>query len=89
METLALLHSMPMLFMISTLLAMISLGWVRSDGFGPPEVGQVSDHRNKLLIRHSKGCEWWQLRVTLLSLPAARQPWLVPRFGTSFRVISG
>ena len=39
METLASLCSVTMLFMVSTLLAMISLGWVRSEGFGPPEGG--------------------------------------------------
>ena len=44
METPALLHSMPMFFMISTLLAMIPLGLVRSDGSGPPEVEQVANH---------------------------------------------
>ena len=50
METPALLRSMPMLFMISTFLVVISLGWVRFDGFGPPEVGQIADHWKKLLI---------------------------------------
>ena len=50
METPTSLRSMTMLFVVSTLLAMISLGWVRSDGSGPPEVGQVLDHREELLI---------------------------------------
>ena len=50
METPTPLHSMTMLFVVSTLLAMISLGWVRSDGSEPLEVGQVLDHRKELLI---------------------------------------
>ena len=50
MEALASLHSVTMLFMVSTLLAMVSLGWVRSDGSGPPEIGQVLDHREELFI---------------------------------------
>ena len=50
METPASLRNMTMLFVVSTLLAMISLGWVHSDGFGPPKVGQVLDHRKELLI---------------------------------------
>ena len=29
---------------------MISSGWVCSEGSRPPEVGHVSDHREKLLI---------------------------------------
>ena len=32
-------------------------GWVRSEGSGPPEVGHVLDHREKLLIGYGKGCE--------------------------------
>ena len=50
METLASLRSMTMLFVVSTHLAMISLGWVRFDGSGPPEVGQVLYHKKELLI---------------------------------------
>ena len=50
MEAPASLHSVTMLFMVSTLLAMVSLGWVRSDGSGPPEIGQVLDHREELFI---------------------------------------
>ena len=33
-----------------TSLAMISLGWVRSEGFRTPEVGQTLDHRKKFFI---------------------------------------
>ena len=50
METSALLRSMPMLFMMSTFPTVISLGWVRFDGSGPPKVGQLADHWKKLLI---------------------------------------
>ena len=50
METPASLRSVTMLFIVSTFLAMISLGWVDSDEPGPPEVGQVLDHREELLI---------------------------------------
>ena len=50
METPTSLCSMTMLFVVSTLLAMISLGWVRPDGSGPLEVEQVLDYRKELLI---------------------------------------
>ena len=50
METPAPLRSVAMLIMVGTLLVIISLGWVRSEGSGPSEVGQVLDHREELLI---------------------------------------
>ena len=50
MEAPTSLRSVTMLFVVSTLLAMVSLGWVHSDGSGPLKVGLVLDHREELLI---------------------------------------
>ena len=50
MEAPACLRSVAMLLVVGTLLAVISFGWVRSEGSGPPEVEQVLDHREELLI---------------------------------------
>ena len=57
MEAPACLRSVTVLLMIGTLLTMIPLSWVRSEGSGPPEVGQVLDHREELLVGYGKGCE--------------------------------
>ena len=50
MEAPACLYCVTMFLMEGASLAMISFGWVRSEGSRPPEVGHVSDHREKLLI---------------------------------------
>ena len=39
-----------MFFVEETSLAMISFGWVRSEGSKPPEVGQALDRREKFFI---------------------------------------
>ena len=57
MEVPACLCCVTMLLMVGTFFTMIPFGWVRSEGFGPPEVGHVLDHREKLLIGYGKGCE--------------------------------
>ena len=64
METPTSLCSMTMLFVVNTLLDMISLGWVHSDGSRPPEVGQVLYHRKKLpydTVRGVRGGSSWRL----------------------------
>ena len=59
MEAPARLRSVAMLLMVGTLLVMIHFGCVRSEGFGPPKVEQVLDHK-EFLVGYGKGCEWWQ-----------------------------
>ena len=89
MEASACLRCVTMLLMEDTFFTMISFGWVRSEGSRPPEVGHILDHREKLLIGYGKGCEGRQFRATLSFLLSLGRPWLVRKFGTSFRTTSG
>ena len=89
MEAPACLRSVTVLLMVGTLLTMIPLGWVCSEGSEPPEVGQVLDHTEELLVGYGKGCEGWPFWAALFFLPSVRRPWPVRKFGTSFRTTSG
>ena len=83
------LRCVTMLLMIGAFFTMILFGWVRSEGSGPPEVGHVLDHREKILIGYGKRCEEWLFRAALFFLPSTGRPWPVRKFGTSFRTTSG
>ena len=89
MEASARLCCVTMLLMVDTFLTMIPFGWVRFEGSEPPEVGQVLDHREKLLIGYGKGCEGRQFWAALFFLPPTERPWPVRMFGTSLRATSG
>ena len=89
MEAPAFLRSLVVLLMVGTLLTMIPSGRVRSKGSGPPEVGQVLDHMEELLVGYGEGCEGRPFRTALLPLSSIGQPWPVRGFDTSFRTTSG
>ena len=89
MEAPAHLRSVTMLLMVGTLLAVIPFGGVRSEGFGPPKVGQVLDQRKEFLVGYGKGCEGWQLWAAWLFLLSIGRPRLVRKFGTSFHTAPG
>ena len=50
MKASAFFRCVVMLFVENTFFAMISFGWVRSEGSRPHEVGHALDHREKFLI---------------------------------------
>ena len=89
MEAPARLRSVTMLLIVSTLLAVIPFGGVRSEGSRPPEAGQVLDLREEFLVGYVKGCEKWQLWAALLFLPSIGRSWPVWKFGTSFYTTPG
>ena len=88
MEAPTRLRCVTMLLMEDTSFTMISFGWVCSEGSRPPEVGHVLDHKEKLLGGYGKGYEGRPFRATWPFLPSIGQPWLVRKFGTSFRATS-
>ena len=65
METPIDLHCVTMLLMVGAFFTMIPFGWIRSEGSGPPEVGDILDHREKILIGYGKRCEGRQFRAAL------------------------
>ena len=89
MEAPACLRSVAVLLMVGTLLTMIPSGRVRAEEFGPPEVGQVLDHREELLVGYGEGCEGRPFRTALFPLPSIERPWPIRGFGTSFHTTSG
>ena len=89
MEASTCLCSVVVLLMVGTLLSMIHFGWVRSEGSGPPKVGEVLDHRVELLVGYGKGCEGRPFWAALFFLPPTERPWPVRMFGTSLRATSG
>ena len=89
MEAPACLRCVTMLFVEETFFTVIPFGWVCSEGSGPPEVGHVLDHREKLLVGYGKGCEGRPFRATWPFLPSIGWPWPVRKFGTTSRATSG
>ena len=89
MEAPAHLRCVAMLLMVGAFFTMIPFGWIRSEGSGPPEVGDILDHREKILIGYGKRCEGWLFRAALFFLHSIGRPWPVRNFGTSFRTTSG